>query len=245
MPGYFQSPAEIEYGKKKSRCIIVIRKLWGPGEPGSSRRCSGSCLTLLSSPAPKLCPCSPPARISCSLAAIRSFPESLGVSQVIWGSDLQNPNLPEHAGHGCVPAGGWSEEWSSSRDGWGVPPAAGGVRGRAQCHRAQLGTREPFRRGQEYAVRFKISALWFGGRCSWLFLQEHPGSESFPCPQPGSAGGAACPNTPKNVHPPWGCSQHTPVLLPLLHRGWPGWAHPRGCHSHCPCAGCAARLLSQ
>lgn len=113
--------------KKKSRCIIVIRKLWGPGEPGSSRRCSGSCLTLLSSPAPKLCPCSPPARISCSLAAIRSFPESLGVSQVIWGSDLQNHNPPEHAGHGSVPAGGWSEEWSSSRD--GVSPLLQGLFG--------------------------------------------------------------------------------------------------------------------
>lgn len=102
LPGCFQSPAEMEYGKKKkkSRWTVPSRKLWvtvGPGEPGSARRCSGSCLTLLSSPAPSS---APPARIRHSSAAIRSFAELLGVSQ---GSGLQNHEGAQE----CGPAAGW------------------------------------------------------------------------------------------------------------------------------------------
>lgn len=90
LPGYFQSPAEMEYGKKKKNPGgLSPAESWvtvGPGEPGSARRCSGSCLTLLSSPAPSS---APPARISHSSAAIRSFAEWLGVCQGLWCPESQ------------------------------------------------------------------------------------------------------------------------------------------------------------
>lgn len=73
---------------------------------------------------------------------------------------------------------------------------------RAQCHRAQLGAREPLRSRAGEAARWKISMLVFGGRSSWLLVQEHPRCESSVSSVPLGAAlrGSQC----------W--AQHSPVL---------------------------------
>lgn len=137
---------------------------------------------------------------------------------------LWSPESQPTAGHGSVLAGGWCEEWPSR--GWGVPPAgAGGVWGRepsATGHSLAPGSRSgegrrklPGLKCQFCDVREKYSAV----------SQEHPGSESFPCPcpdagvvQPQYKHTEPCPVTLWVLSAVVQCvAQHSPVLLPVLH----------------------------
>lgn len=158
-------------------------------------------------------PCCPPTRISYSLAASRSFPELLGVSQVLWAQvstiTARWGVLARGVGWGMVQQqDGVSPLLAWDRRGcpcccsvWGTGPSA---TGHSLVPRSLSGA------GQEEGVSFKTSVLGFGGRRSWLFVQERAGSESFPCLLPWWC--SLSTNTQKNVQSHSGL---LPGVLPL------------------------------
>lgn len=94
---------------------------------------------------------------------------------------------------------------------------------------------------QEKVVRFKMSALWFGGRNTWLFLRSIPGLRAPSAPAQGSQRWCSLStNTQRNVQAHSGLlpaavqclAQHIPVPLPVLHPP-AGLGSPQGCHRHC------------
>lgn len=108
---------------------------------------------------------------------------------------------------------------------------------------------------QEKVVRFKMSALWFGGRNTQLFLRSIPGLRAPSAPAQGSQRWCSLStNTQKNVQAHSGLlsaavqclAQHTPVLLSPCLCSIPrlGWGHPRAV-TGTACTGCAAQLLFQ